>query len=149
MYPFLVILKFLQGSSLDSILDKLNLFSVHLAHFEVFICKISIHCLIYFMVLNYSDYFIGLTLIIGNLNVLYETSKPNRHVFEQKTINGIRSLSNTVCGTEPPHQHKEHYSQIDREPQTLLLNKTVPSEVPAFILPLFFVQELVFLAYLC
>ena len=50
-------LNFLNGSSLDSILDKLNLFSVHLAHFEVFICKISVHCLIYFMVLNYSDWF--------------------------------------------------------------------------------------------
>ena len=45
MYPFLVILKFLNGSSLDSILEKLNLFSVRLVHFEVFICKISIHCL--------------------------------------------------------------------------------------------------------
>ena len=54
MYPFLI-LKFLNGSSLDSILDKLNPFSVRLAHFEVFICKISIYCLIYFMVLNYSD----------------------------------------------------------------------------------------------
>ena len=46
MYHFLVILKFLNGSSLYSILDKLNLFSVRLAHFEVFICRVSIHCLI-------------------------------------------------------------------------------------------------------
>ena len=70
MYPFLVILKFLNGSSLDNILDKLNLFSVHLAHFEVFICKISIHCLIHFMVLNYSDWF-SLNIFITSFNIQY------------------------------------------------------------------------------
>ena len=82
----------------------------------------------------------------------YETSKPNRQVYEQKTINGIRSLSNTICGPEPPphtYTKKKHYLTVDRKPQMLLLNKTVPSEVPAFILPLFSIQELVFLAYLC
>ena len=51
-----------------------------------------------------------------------------------------------VLTPPPTHTHKE--ALTDRELQTLLLNKNVPSEVPAFILPLFFVQELVFLAYL-
>ena len=68
MYSFLVIHKFLTGSSVDGILDKLNLFSVHLAHFEVFICKISIHCLIYFMFLNYSDWF-SLNIFITSFNI--------------------------------------------------------------------------------
>ena len=45
--------------------------------------------------------------------------------------------------------YKEALLDNDKEPQTLLLNKIVPIEVPAFILPLFFVQELVFLACLC
>ena len=71
MYNFLVILKFLNGSSLDSILDKVNLFSFLLAHYEAFICKISTHCpnivsfILWFLIIA-----IGLTLIIDNLNVL-------------------------------------------------------------------------------
>ena len=44
---------------------------------------------------------------------------------------------------------KEALLDIDREPQTPLLNTTDPSKVPAVILPLFLVQELVFLDYLC
>ena len=78
---------------------------------------------------------IGLTLIIGT-SMDYETSKPNRHVVERQTINGARSLSNTVSGPERPtlkkkkkKKKKKALVDIDREPQTLLLNKTVPSEV--------------------
>ena len=33
------------------------MFSVHLAHSEVFICKISVYCLLFVMALNYSDWF--------------------------------------------------------------------------------------------